>query len=53
MMLGDHVVGGFNVSDQNVAVLDIDTELLLQGLVHMDGCLNISITALVAPVSCE
>jgi hypothetical protein len=53
MVLGDDIEGRFNVSDQNVAVLHLDSELFLKGLVHMDGCLDIGKSSLVPPVSVE
>lgn len=53
MVLGDHVECGFNISDQNVTVLDLNPELSLQGLVDLNRCIDISKTTLVAPVGIE
>lgn len=53
MVLGDHIVSALNVGDQNVPVLDLDAELLLQRLVHLDGSIDIGIASLVAPMGVE
>ena len=53
MVLGDHVECGFNVSDQNITVLDFNPELPLQGFVDLNRCIDISKTTLVAPVGIE
>lgn len=53
MVLRDHIEGALHVSDEDVAVLHLDAELLLQGLVHVDRGLDVCEPALVAPVRVE
>lgn len=53
MVLGDHIVSALDIGDQDVPVLDLNAELLLQRLMHLDGSIDIGIPSLVAPVGVE
>lgn len=53
MVLGDNIKGALHVSYEDVAVLHLDSELLLQRFVHVDGGFDVCKAALVAPVSVE
>lgn len=53
MMLGDHIVGTLNVSDQDVPVFNVNSEFMLEGLVHMDRGFDVRIASFVAPVGSE
>lgn len=53
MVLCDHVECALDVSDEDVAVLHLDSELLLKRLVDVDGGFDIYKSTLVAPVRVE
>jgi hypothetical protein len=53
MVLGDYIVGRLDISYQNVPVLHVNTELLLQSLMHLDRCFNVGVSSLIAPVGVE
>lgn len=53
MVLGDHVVGHLDIGNKDVAVLHVDSELLLDRLVHMDRSLDVDESSLVSPVRIE
>ena len=53
MALGDDVVGGFDVGDQDVPVFDVDAELLLEGFADVDAGLDVGESGLVSPVGVE
>jgi hypothetical protein len=53
MVLGDHIVSALDIGDQDVPILDLDAELLLQRLMHLDGSIDISSASLVTPVGIE
>ncbi len=52
-MLCDYIEGSFNVRNEDVSVSDIDSELMLQSLMHMNAGRNIEVTSFVSPVSIE
>lgn len=53
MVLGDHIEGALHISYEDVAVLHLNSELLLQRLVHVDRGFDVGEPALVAPVGVE
>ncbi len=53
MMLGNYIESSLNISDQYITVFHLNSELFLQGLVHMDWCLDICRSSLISPVSSE
>lgn len=53
MVLGDHIEGALHISDEDVAVLHLNSELLLECLVHVDRGFDVRKTALIAPVGVE
>ena len=52
-MLGDDVVGSFDVPNENVTITDVDPELVLDSLVDMDAGFDVEEAALVSPVRVE
>lgn len=52
-MLGNDIVGSFNVANQHVTISDINTELVLQSFVDMNTGFDVEVTSFVAPVSIE
>ena len=53
MMLGNNIVGSLNIGDENISILDVDTEFSFDGFMDLDGGLNINISSLIPKVSVE
>lgn len=41
MVLGDDIVGGLHIGDDDIPVLDFDSEFPLQCLMHLDGSVHV------------
>ena len=52
-MLGNDVVGGLNIGDEQVSIFDIDAELPLECLVDVDAGLNVDVASFISPVGVE
>ena len=52
-MLGNDVVGGLNIGDEQVSIFDIDPELPLECLVDVDAGLNVDVASFISPVGVE
>ena len=53
MMLGNDVVGGLNIGNEQVSIFDIDAELSLECLVDVDAGLNVDVASFISPVGVE
>jgi|688.fasta_scaffold501192_1 hypothetical protein len=53
MMLRDNIESTFDISDENIAILYIDSELFLKCLVNLDWGLNISKSSFITPMGIE
>ena len=53
MMLGNDVVGGLNIGNEQVSIFDIDAELSLECLVDVDTGLNVDVASFISPVGVE
>lgn len=53
MMLSDNIVSCFNISDENISVLDINAEFSFDGFMDLDSSIDINIASLILPVGVE
>ena len=53
MVLSDDVEGHLDVGNEHVPVPDVDTELVLQGLVDVYAGVDVDVAALIPPVGVE
>lgn len=53
MVLCDHIECAFDISNEDVAVLHLDPELLFKCLVDVDGGFDVCESSLIAPVCVE
>jgi len=53
MMLIHNVEGSFDIGDQSLSILDLDSELFLESFMNLDWGLNICKATFVSPVGIE
>ena len=52
-MLWNNIVSTFNITDNKVSILNIDTKLSFNCFMDMDTCIDIKITSFISPVCIE